>query len=136
MTTYDQILTDVKKLFLPTIIKKFEPEIFRALGNFPVEEYAEIWFDHIVALGNNHLDYDQATEEYFPNRHPFLYNMGNQEYQEKQMVQNMVGVSRKYPYQVKAFQLLHQIDPKERPFEDILFDMKEILNKDVEEEEL
>jgi hypothetical protein len=132
MPTYHETISGLKKLFLPGIIKKFDPEVFDALGDFPIEEYAEIWFEHIVALGNNHLDYDKATDEYFPNRHPFLYNLGNDEYQEKQMLRNMVGVNEKYPNHVKAFLLLHEIVPKERPFEDILVDMKKILDKDVE----
>lgn len=105
--SYEKILQEVKELIMPTIEEMANPEDLKYTG-LGKDEYADIIYTHIMALGYNDGDYQAAFEDIFPDRNLIMYPEIDEEDAAGKMVINLLAISKDFKHQFWAFKNFHK----------------------------
>ncbi|MBS1612956.1 MAG: hypothetical protein JST49_09060 [Bacteroidetes bacterium] len=127
MTPYDNpsyimMLEEVKALILPTILERINPEDLKLTG-LEKDDYADIVYTQIMALGYNEGDINASVNDLLPTRNPFIYP-GPDELEAVNMAMHLVIVSEDFKHQVWSFQQFHKLTQEYKPYKEVMLGVK------------
>ena len=124
--SYEKILREVKELILPTIADMVNLEDLKFTG-LSKNDFANIIYTHVMALGYNEGDLKAAFNDIFPTRNFILYPEKDESDAAGKMILNLAAISKDYKHQVWAFQEFHKNTKELMPHKQVIIEIKKQL---------
>ncbi len=119
---YSKILQEVKDLILPTILESIDMKDVEKVG-LRKEDYAEVVYSQIMALGYNSQDINSAINDLMPTRNPFVYP-GPEETDAVNMAIHLSIICKNFAFQIRAFQSFHQMTQNLKSHDEVIKNVK------------
>jgi hypothetical protein len=123
---YKTILQEVRSLILPTIIEMSNPEDPDNIG-MSKDEFADVLYTHIMALGYNAGDVKAAFDDIFPARNRVFYPDISELEAAARMIFNLMAITKDFKHQVWAFRGFHQDTEALKPHDEVIREVKKQL---------
>ena len=119
--SYEAILKELKELLLPGILKEINPvcTALIVLGILSKEDYAELIYEEIMALGYNDQDIKASVGYLMATRNPIIFQ-GPEKTEDTNLAFHLCGVTEDYPLQINAFEVFQKMTKDLRPHDEII----------------
>lgn len=123
---YEKILQEVRELIIPTIAEIVNPEDLKITG-LSNDDYADIIYSHIMALGYNNGDLKAAFDDIFPDRNFVMYPETDETDAAGKMILTLAAISKDFKHQVWAFQCFHKNTQELMSHKQVIIEVKKQL---------